>query len=977
MSRAVASGFDFIKQESAPNDCNESCMVSGESRIAPIDNRQSEIDNPSMRTVYVVPHFHWDREWYQPHELFRWRLVQAIDEILDHMEAHPEYRCFTLDGQTIVIEDYLELRPENEERLRAMIESGRIVIGPWLVQPDEFLPSGESHIRSLQRGIRFANRLGGCLSVGHCADQFGHIAQMPQLMSQLGLKSACLWRGVPDSIPGWSFQWQGPDGTRLPVLYLRNSYSSGWRLPHHVEDLLERTRRQERERRDDEPALLMNGTDHSRFERQVPEILANATGRGYDYQLVTLGEYEQAQFAAGIDDVTWCGELRSPDRSNVLVGVLSARMNIKQRDFQVSGGLEKYAEPLELLAHLHGGPDGMPALKQAWRLLLENSPHDSICGCSVDQTHREMMPRYDRAEQLADQVARESLWYLTRRLEAPEAGGLVVFRPVAHAPAVVEADVPDSWEAEALRLPDGTTVPCTLEPLSDPIVLTDEDVSPRGAGRHLDFLREDRFDAHYIEDMQWELDGRQVRVTTTVGNDLNVVDDAEVRESVREVAANNLADTGHVGVIRSGRKRLRAVLPATDTVGVQVIEPIRAPTARESTDRGSTDSVRASTVTSGKDWIANEFYEVRFRKGRLTIKDKRTGLAVKGANTFVDEGDRGDEYNADILPDGVFAVPTIPCETEAIGDEARLYVYQRLEPGRELASGRVRRRRRLKGWMGVITTISLFAGLPRADFRVMFGNSCQDHRLRALFPLPFPVPHAITENQFHVAERSLEVAAWNGVSAELPPTTFPQKTFAAFESDGLGVAVFNKGLQEGEVVRDRKGRQAYALTLLRCVGWLSRPDLTSRRGGAGPTIATPDAQMPGTHTFEYSLMTYEGNWHDAGVQAMAHSFAYPPLAFATNVHEGSLGREAPLATITPGVVPTALARSEEDGAPYVRAYNATGVPAEASIAVPAAGEGAGLVDLLERHQASAERADGAWSVPLRPWEIATVRFGRR
>jgi alpha-mannosidase len=153
------------------------------------------------RTVYVVPHCHWDREWYQPHELFRWRLVQMIDELLDYMERHPEYVCFNLDGQTIVIEDYLELRPENEGRLRALIEAGRIVIGPWLVQPDEFLPSGESHIRSMQRGIRYAERLGGSLMIGHCADQFGHIAQMPQIMAQLGLTSACLWRGVPDSVP--------------------------------------------------------------------------------------------------------------------------------------------------------------------------------------------------------------------------------------------------------------------------------------------------------------------------------------------------------------------------------------------------------------------------------------------------------------------------------------------------------------------------------------------------------------------------------------------------------------------------------------------------------------------------------------------------------------------------------------------------------------------------------------------------------
>src|SRR5687768_8442174 len=384
------------------------------------------------RTVYVVPHCHWDREWYQPHELFRWRLVQMIDELLDHMESHPEYRCFNLDGQSIVIDDYLALRPENEGRLRALIEAGRIVIGPWWVQPDEFLPSGESHIRSFQRGIRFAERLGGSLRVGHCADQFGHIAQMPQLMKQLGLTSACLWRGVSDAIPGWSFWWEAPDGTRLPVLYLRNSYSSGWRLPSDPDDLLERVRRQERELAEGLPAVLMNGTDHSRMEPHVPAALDAAKDRGYEFKLATLGEYEAAVLAAGIDEVVHEGEMRSPDRSNVLVGVLSARMNIKQRDFQVSGALEKYAEPLELLSYLHRGPDGTPALRHAWRTLLENSPHDSICGCSVDQTHTEMFPRYDRAEQLALQVAKESLWHVAGRVEVPAPGGLAVFRPVAN-----------------------------------------------------------------------------------------------------------------------------------------------------------------------------------------------------------------------------------------------------------------------------------------------------------------------------------------------------------------------------------------------------------------------------------------------------------------------------------------------------------------------------------------------------------------
>lgn len=920
------------------------------------------------RTVFVVPHTHWDREWYQPHELFRWRLVQMIDELIAHMEAHPEYRCFNLDGQSIVIADYLELRPENEGRLRALIEAGRVLIGPWWVQPDEFLPSGESHIRSFQKGIRFAERLGGSLRIGHCADQFGHIAQMPQLMNQLGMTSACLWRGVPDSVPGWSFWWEAPDGTRLPVLYLRNSYSSGWRLPANGDDFIERIRRQERDRRDDEPALLMNGTDHSRAELGVPETIAAARGRGYNIRMATLTEYERAMFAAGLDEHVHRGELRSPDRSNVLVGVLSARTNIKQRDFQVSSAIERYAEPLELLSWVSGGPDALPALRQAWRLLLENSPHDSICGCSVDQTHREMFPRYDRAQQLAHQVARESAAHLVTRFHVPGAGAIAVWRPVPHAAAAIDCEVPGEWHCTTLRLLSGEEIPCALGPVIPGEVLQHEEVSPRGAGRHLDFIREGRYDVHAVEEMRWELDGRHLRVETVVGDAINVVDDATVRHEVREIAANNLADTAEVTVRTSPRRRLRALLPASAAVGLVIAGP--------GTGEPATDD--AGVALAG-DAVANAFYEVRLRRGGLEVRDRATGYRLRNVNALVSEGDRGDEYNADILPDGVVE-PVLRelLETRGDGVSASLRYLSLIEAPARLNAKRSRRTRRQIALVVAETTVTLWAGLPRIDFRVTVNNTASDHRLRALFPLPFTVASAWTENQFHVAERSLVPPPWNGVSPELPPTTFPQKTFAAFESSGQGIAVFNRGLQEGEVVKDERGRQAYALTLLRCVGWLSRPDLVSRRGGAGPTIATEDSQMRGEHVFDYALTTYAGSWRDAGIQPMAHSFACPPMAWVTNGHEGSRRGSLDLVRVSPpSVIPSALHRSDIDGRPIVRVYNSASSDVAAAIEAPAIAGRARLADLLERPGKAVARSSGTMEVELRPWQIATLRFDAR
>jgi hypothetical protein len=919
------------------------------------------------RSVYVVPHCHWDREWYQPHELFRWRLVQMIDELLDYMEQHPEYRCFNLDGQTIVIEDYLELRPEHEGRLRALLQSGRIVIGPWLVQPDEFLPSGESHIRSFQRGIRFADRLGGCLRVGHCADQFGHIAQMPQIMAGLGLTSACLWRGVPGSIPGWSFWWEAPDGTRLPALYLRNSYSSGWRLPEAPADLIERVQRQERGRREGEPALLMNGTDHSRMEKHVPAALAAAAGRGYEFRLATLAEYEQAQLAAGIDEVVHHGELRSPDRSNVLVGVLSARMNIKQRDFQVSSLLERVAEPLELLSWLHHGPDGAPALRHAWRLLLENSPHDSICGCSVDQTHREMLPRYDRAEQLIRQVARESMAHLHRRLTVPDGGAVLAFRTVPGAAAVLECDVPGEWDATHLRLPGGETVPVALGPVQPGEVLQHDEVSPRGALRHLDFLREGRYDVHAIERQSWQVADGHLKVETRVGDGLAVLDEDGFRHEVKE-AAEALAATAEVTVRRSATRRMVAVLPAANTVGVEVLAPACSP------DRNPYPS---GAVEAAGRRIANEFYEVSMKKGRLVVTDWQNGVTLENVSMFVDEGDRGDEYNADILPDAVLSGPPedVICTSDAVSAEMFVVLHMRV-PG-ELSKSR--RRRKGGPWLlPILMSVRLWSGVPRVDFSVKLVNPARDHRLRALFPLPFATDTAWTENQFHVAERPLEPAPWNGESAEQPPTTFPQKTFAAMEGDGLGVAVFNRGLPEGEVVRSPDGRQAYALTLLRCVGWLSRNDLVSRRGGAGPMVTTPEAQMPGAHTFEYALTTYRGAWRGAGVQAMAHSFAHPPLAWHAGANSGGAGAALPLAVFPgEGVVPSAMHRSEADGRPVLRVYSSSPERLEAGLLVPAAGADAERTNLIEDRAVPLEASADGWRVPLRPWEIATVCFGRR
>ena len=555
-----------------------------------------------------------------------------------------------------------------------------------------------------------------------------------------------------------------------------------------------------------------------------------------------------------------------------------------------------------------------------------------------------------------------SLWLLVFGLPAlgglatPADGALAVFRPVAGAAAPLETWAPAAWTGTAMRV-GGVLVPVAIGPVIPGETLVERETDPRGALRHIDYLREGRYNTHRVEHVSVVLDGRHLRVETTVGDGLCDPGQTEARATVRRAIDDGAADAATVVVRTADRRLLRAVLPPVATIGMQLAT-------------GALAGTEAGDIASGPDWIANRHYEVRLARRGFDLLDRATGSWIRGVATFVDEGDRGDEYNADIIDDAVVepvAVELLEVEHHAVSATLQYRTLLLVPAG----LGEDRDRRTGSTDLAIDTRVTLWAGLRRVDVRVELNNTAEDHRLRALVPLPFAVEDAITEGHFHVATRSLVPQPWNGRSAELPPTTFPQKTFVAFERAGAGLAVFNRGLPEGEVVAF-EGAQADALTLLRCVGWLSRPDLRSRRGGAGPTIRTYDSQEPGRHAFDFAITTYEGGWVPAGVQEMAHAFVYPPVAWRTGGQRGDRG-DAPLLELE-GATLSAAYRSHEGGGPVVRAYNASEQDREATVTLYGARMRPEKVDLLERPGEPLAMVDGAVRLPLKGWEIATVRF---
>ncbi len=398
--------------------------------------------------IHIVSHTHWDREWYLPYQVFRAKLVEMIDSLLDILERKENFRYFTLDGQTVVLEDYLELRPERLEELRKWIRARRVFIGPWYTLPDEFLVSGESLIRNLLMGERIAERFGRVMKVGYLPDPFGHIQEMPQILQGFDIDNIVFWRGYSvDEEHKSEFIWVAKDGSKVIAINLPDGYFNAFNITKKGFEEFKRIVEEKFSRiapyATTQNVLLMNGEDHL-----FPEELLG------DYiEMVKDSRLMHSNLKIFVDEIRknranlkkFGGELRDCRRSPILSGVLSTRMYLKIRNQRCEALLEKYVEPLSIIAYLQGMPYPEHLIRQAWKYLLQNQTHDGICGTSVDEVHREMLTRYAWVEEISDYVIKKAIafifgeekgnereymvfnplnWEVKERIEIPVSGNL-------------------------------------------------------------------------------------------------------------------------------------------------------------------------------------------------------------------------------------------------------------------------------------------------------------------------------------------------------------------------------------------------------------------------------------------------------------------------------------------------------------------------------------------------------------------------
>ncbi|MBI3946653.1 MAG: hypothetical protein HY321_12090 [Armatimonadetes bacterium] len=886
----------------------------------------------SRTRVHVVSHTHWDREWYLTSQQFRRRLVRMADDLIETLERDPEYRHFHFDGQTIWLEDYLEIRPERRARLEALIRAGRIAVGPWYVMADEFLTSGEAHVRNLLRGHRLAESFGAeAAKIGFVSDTFGHNSQLPQILAGFGIDNAFFFRGMSGKTPA-EILWEGADGTRVLLIKFPEDDGYGcWhqafrapfrRRPFDPEAALEHAPAYlafKSERAASGVILAMDGNDHLDAEPRTPAFLRLLNERFPEYEFVhsSLEQFlaDARPKAEGAPLVS--GEVRSPAQhgryNGMPVHTGSAHVDLKLANEVCQTLLERWAEPAMAWAHLTGYAYPLSYLDLAWKHLMRNHPHDSICGNSEHQVHEDMLGRFEEARQIAGDVAHYSLAHVAQQADTASLPGeraLLLFN-LTGAEAVEEV------------------VEATLE-------------LPRDTGP------EARRDL--------------IRVRDAAGRDVpfQVLDMARGR-GLRERIAR------HAGPSRSW-DLVRVALPARiPALGWTALAYARVDPGPPGGLGGPKERApgRSRTLAPRPGVLENDLIRVLVNaNGTLDLTDKVREWTYKGLHVFADNGETGHAFfhtppgqDRTVTSIGSAATVSTVCDGPLVGV---LRVEHRLEVPESLSPDRSRRSDR-PGELRVVTDVSLRRGSPRVDFRTTVYNQVRDHRLRVLFPSGIEAHEWHRDTAFDVVARRVELPDTSGW-VEQVVSEAQQQSFAAIQDGERGLALFSRGIPEVAALDDE--RRTLALTLLRCFG--------SHRELGWHT----DAQLQRTWQFEYALWPYAPQSDLAHVTRAADRYRSGVRSVTTECRAGAVAAEWSLAEIAasaPVVVSALKPADREEGRFVLRLFNPGSRAASVRLRFRPAVERAWRGDLNERAIESLPLAAGQETeVVIGPKRVETL-----
>jgi mannosylglycerate hydrolase len=749
-----------------------------------------------MLTIHVVSHTHWDREWYHTAERFRQRLVALVDELLD---TPPDKAApFLLDGQAVVLEDYLAVRPERASELSSALREGRLDAGPWYVLADELIPGSEGLIRNLLAGTRVLGRLRATSpAVLYCPDSFGHPASLPALARGFGKDLVILWRGLGSGQTGGAdtIWWTAPNGERVLVYHLTSSgYELGANLPGTADEASarwQRTVQEYGERPVTGHALLLNGADHHARQDGLEEAVRHLAAAAGDSRVraTGIGGFSEAlsEAARALDLGGIAGELRnSHGYTWTLQGTLGTRAHLKRGYASAERTLVRDVEPWAALAAMQSGRSLRHLVNAAWQPVLLCQPHDTLCGCSIDAVAHAVRHRLSVAGQ-----------------EAVGLREIATHTLLGHDP-VAARNAPGRWQpmltirnAAPRRRSGVAMVRLTLK-------LADVPVGP--GSTHVDV---GRARASLRQTVQWPVDEPvQVLHLSTATERVESPRDYPDNDAVAHFdAAVWMDDVPGYGI---------AALPFGERAAASPVNLVET---------------RGRSVTNGRltlRWDA---------AGRLSVQDHGTGRTVGSLVAWESRRDLGDLYTPALRQRKL--VPRFQGTRVLHRGPLRAVIEQqwRLVKRQEHVDVRVQ--------------LTLDANAPFLRFKVIGDNAARDHRLRFLVRTDVADGVVVADAALGPVERTVPTVSAKDAAREQVATTAPLHRYVSRFDGERGATLYSDGLAEYEAMRN-----GFAVTLVRAVGELSKSNLPERPGHAGWPAPTPEAQSLGPFEAEFALLLH-------------------------------------------------------------------------------------------------------------------------
>jgi mannosylglycerate hydrolase len=789
---------------------------------------RNEPQHSAPLRVFVVPHTHWDREWYHVAPRFRQRLVALVDALLV-ANSGP----FLLDGQAITLRDYLSVRPEAEPALREKLQGGTLEAGPWYVLADNLIPSGEALVRNLEAGRRVLAHFGAAAPrVAYCPDTFGHPAALPTVAAGFGLPVAVVWRGAGGSTHPTTdlFHWQAPDGSRVLTHHLPpDGYEFGSALPVTAPQVHARWARLEalwRERAASGVALLLNGADHHARQPDLAAAidgLQQAAGAAAHFAHASL-----SQWATHIEKVagtralpTVQGELRdSYGYTWTLAGTYATRAHQKRRNARLERGLLRDVEPWIALARLRADDPSahaaavdrsaritlaqLPALlHRTWEDLLATHPHDTLCGCSIDAVARAMDVQQEAVAEQGTGLRDAALQLL-----------------LGHDPVSAREQTSDfDWRRLVIR----NRAPRTRGGLAEVTLLETLTHVPVGP---IPVVAAPVVPAPVVAAPAEQASALPAAPTLPLHQPLSTRSVHLRRESPQHYPHNDL--------VRA--RRLLLWVPPVPPLGLDAWDAARWHATHEAPPFPLTVERRDTHTTISNGRIALQV-DAQARTLSLSVDDRE----LRNVVALEVQHDAGDSYTPSRrgTDERLRCVRARIVATGPLRATVRLW-WRTASTGKQAGP---------QGRIHATTDLSLEAMSPVLQCHVRGTSRRTDHRLQLVWHTDVQGGRSWADAAFGPVRRDPIHAPSH--ARETVPATMPMHRWAMHASPMFGATMIADGLAEAEV-RD----QRMALTLVRAVGELSCNTLPERPGHAGWPSPTPAAQCLGAFSARSALFLH-------------------------------------------------------------------------------------------------------------------------